>query len=318
VVPFTSPSTALDAGLSIRVSVGGGPSHFVELDTGSQALIVPESVLGPNVTTPSPQQTFSLEYTSDGLTLSGNVVTAQVTVGVTPSFDGDAGALPTTIPMPVRVVQSASCNAAYPQCTVPTNLDTIGMMGIGFGSDATTTPVDNVLLQIAQATTGAMRPGFVISMNPPQLTVGLPTSTSDFARVALSPGASGDWLASSLTGCARIPSLAWTLCGTLLVDTGIGASILAIPYGEAMPYDGGAPPSGVEIDFTSGADGGSATLADDVTVASTAATTPSAVEMRHPLDGTPLVNTGRHLLAAYDYLFDAKAGEVGFRKAGSP
>jgi hypothetical protein len=30
------------------------------------------------------------------------------------------------------------------------------------------------------------------------------------------------------------------------------------------------------------------------------------------------VNTGRHLLAAYDYLFDAKAGEVGFRKAGSP
>jgi hypothetical protein len=26
------------------------------------------------------------------------------------------------------------------------------------------------------------------------------------------------------------------------------------------------------------------------------------------------VNTGRHLLADYDYLFDAEAGHIGFRK----
>jgi hypothetical protein len=28
----------------------------------------------------------------------------------------------------------------------------------------------------------------------------------------------------------------------------------------------------------------------------------------------PFVNTGRHLLADYDYLFDAEAGHIGFRK----
>jgi hypothetical protein len=265
------------------------------------------------VQTPSPSQPFTYEYTSNGLTLEGEIVMARVAIGVSSSFKGGAtNGLPVTTSMPVRVVESASCDSAYPHCQVPPSLSTVGMLGIGFGRDPSVTPSSNALLEVEEVADGTMRPGYIVSDHPPQLTVGLPASTADFSSLALAPASNGDWLATSLEGCVRLPAISWSLCGTLLVDTGLDYSLVSVPSGATTPYDGGALPNGVEIDFLAPSDG--TVMTSVVDLGSSSLQTPPSVEFRHPPETTAVVNTGRRILAAYDYLFDARAGEVGFRK----
>jgi hypothetical protein len=313
VIPFVHTPNGLSDGLSLNVSIGGGASHEVMLDTGSEALIVPKSALGPDVQTPSPSQRFTYEYTSNGLTLTGEIVMAAVACGVSNAFTGGATrGVPRTVSMPVRVVESASCDSVYPHCRVPSSLSTIGMLGVGFGRDSNSDPSSNALLQIEEVIGGTMRPGYVISNHPPQLTVGIPASTTDFTRLALTPASNGDWLAASFQGCARLPAIPWSLCGTLLVDTGIDYSLISVPSTAMTPYDGGTVPTGSEIDFLAPADGSAMTSVANLGASSLQ--TPPTIEFRHPPDATPLINTGRRVLALYDYLFDAKSGAVGFRK----
>jgi hypothetical protein len=313
VIPFVQTSGGLSDGLSINLSIGQGAAHEVIVDTGSEALIVPKSALGPAVQTPSPAQPFTYEYTSDGYILKGEVVTASVALGVGGTFKGGAASgLPVTTAMPVHVLESISCDSAYPDCKPPTDLSSFGVLGAGFGRDPSVTPASNALLQIAEVSSGRMRPGYIISDNPPQLTIGVPASTADFALVSLAPGASGDWASTSLPGCVHLPS--WSLCGSILVDTGLDYAIVSIPQGGATPYDGGVVPSGAPITFDVPDDGSAMTCSSDL--GASTPQSPTEVQFRHPPISTPFINTGRSVLALYDYLFDATAGQVGFRKAG--
>jgi hypothetical protein len=315
VLPFVATANGLANGLNINVSVGGGPSHEVMLDTGSEALIVPANVLGAAVQTPSPAVPFTTEFTSDGYILTGEIVTASIALGVSYDFDGGTPkpGLPVTVPMPVHVLESVTCDTAYPDCKAPGDLSSFGILGVGFGRDLSATPASNALLQITDVAAGVMRPGYILSNNPPQLTVGIPESTADFARIALTASSNGDWLATSLPGCVLLPSISWSLCGGLLVDTGIDFALVSVPQGTTSPYeDAGSVPLGTPIEMLAPNDGSVMTSASDVGASSLQS--PPTVQFRHPPGSTPMINTGRRVLAIYDYLFDARGGEVGFRK----
>jgi hypothetical protein len=200
---------------------------------------------------------------------------------VSGSFAGGAtSGVPVTSVMAVRVVESTSCDPAYPHCRVPPTLATFGMLGVGFGRDPSVDPSSNALLQVEEIARGAMRPGYVISSSPPRLTVGVPASTAGFARIPLTPGANGDWVATSLPGCVSIPSLAWSLCGSLLLDTGLDYAIVSVPSVGTTPYDGGVVPPNIEVEFLAPNDGSAMT--SDVSVGSASLQTPPATEFRHP------------------------------------
>jgi hypothetical protein len=194
-----------------------------------------------------------------------------------------------------------------------------GMMGVGFGRGAMPDPSRNVLLEMADVKSGAMRAGYILSTHPsPHLQIGVSGATlAGFQTVPLTPdpGGSGDWVATSLRGCLSVPSAPsfGQPCGGLLVDTGVPECLLWGPsdatLGGAIPAGATAVPAGVALQITAPA--GSGVLAYGFVVG-TAADSPSAVDVRSASAFS--INTGRALLVDYDYAFDAQAGTVGFRR----
>src|SRR5207248_589963 len=101
-------------------------------------------------------------------------------------------------------------------------------------------------------------------------------------------------------------------CGTVLVDTGIASAILGlprsrrppsmrttIPDGTVIRVDVGSAPPALSERFTAGVSG--------------QPLTPKAI--RWAGDPKPFVNTGRHPIALYDYLFDDASGKLGFKRS---
>ncbi len=299
---FVSGST-----YSMYASIGGGPAHEVELDTGSLGLYVPRSVLGAGAQVSS-TETCSITYVSSGVTLSGHAATAAVAL-LGSSKSGDVTPPPTTVAMSL--------------CAVDDPTFTGGMMGVGFGRGTSPDPTRNVLLQLADVASGAMNPGYVLSTHPaPHVVVGItPAVSAGFATLPLQPDASGngDWLASSLHGCLTVPEAAPSFgqpCGPMLVDTGVADTLL---WGPADPTLGGVVPSGqttvpAGTAMTIGSPAAGGTALDYSFVLGTGADSPASVSIRTASAFS--INTGRALLVDYDYLFDARAGLVGFRRVG--
>jgi hypothetical protein len=285
-------------------SVGGGPAHPVQLDTGSLGVYVPKSILGASAKV-SATVTCSITYVSSGVTLSGHQATATVAL-LGSSKSGDVTPPPTTVPMSLCAVDDPTFNG--------------GMMGVGFGRGTSPDPARNVLLQMADVAAGTMHPGYVLTTHPsPSVQVGLTAAgSSGFATIALTPdpNGKGDWAASSLRGCLALPKTPafGQPCGSLLVDTGVADTLL---WGPADPTLGGAVPAGqttvpggVAIAITAPASG---SILDYAFVVGSGADSPAAVSIRSASAFS--MNTGRALLVDYDYLFDASAGLVGFRRA---
>ena len=295
---FTSAGT-----YSLYASVGGGTPHIVQLDTGSIGLYVPRSVVGAGAQI-STTQTCSITYVSSGNTLSGHTATAAVALLGSKSA-GDLPSPPTTVPMSLCAVDDPSFTG--------------GMMGVGFGRGTTLDPSRNVLLEMADVKSGAMRAGYILSTHPaPHVQIGVSAATTaGFQTVPLTPdpAGSGDWLASSLRGCLSVPSAPsfGQPCGGLLVDTGVPECLLWGPsdatLGGTIPSGAMAVPNGVALKITAAA--GAAVLAYGFVVG-TGSDTPSAVDVRSA--GAFSINTGRALLVDYDYAFDAVAGTVGFHR----
>ena len=315
---FTLPFVSDADGPHLAVSIAGGADKSVEVDTGSRGLVVARTAIGSQASDTG--QKGWVEYTSSGKILSGEYFLAPIsfhTVGPTVH----------TIPVRVLAVESSSCDSKYPHCKPDANLDRIGELGIGYGnyaktSDTPTTEV-NPFLELQAMQDGTARRGYIITIRRNAITLGLTDADlTSFSQVSLPKptgpadgpaGLPGSWGAAP--GCFALPDHGnSTFCGTVLVDTGIATMIVGLDPAQRPSRIRDTIPNGTRIRI------GIPTFA--VPALAYSVTTGAADDGLAPQENPaarwsqsgPFVNTGRHLLADYDYLFDAEAGHIGFRK----
>ncbi|MFI5302592.1 MAG: hypothetical protein ACHREM_31260 [Polyangiales bacterium] len=311
-LPFTDVIDGLDKSLHLRIAAGGGPSHIVQLDTGSTGIVLPRSAVGASATSYSPTKPFSITYTSSGHIFSGETMRATVVLGLDAA--GDPTGKPRTVTMDIGVADTAACASGYPSCTVPSSLDGIGMLGVGFARGVA--PTANAFLMLSDIGSPAFWPGYVVTGTT--LTLGLsPTLVAGFTAQALTTASTTlfDWSAPS--GCVTVTATPafTTTCGELLIDTGLAESIVQTSPMPTSVIDAttnrlvtGTAVSIAIPDATSPA------LTFSFTTGATNDATPSFVTWSdHLHSGHPFINTGRHLLAAADVYFDAKNGQYGVR-----
>ena len=226
-------------------------------------------------------------------------------------------------------------------------------MGVGFGREQDNqpqgTPDKNALLNLAtmqgkQVATGTFNPGYIIGSAG--ITVGLtPTNTAGFNFIKLlqapappSPPSvcatvkSPDWTAPCMSVQASGSSCPSGGCqGTLLVDTGIDYSFVTAPWNlspvsQQNPCNTSEvvkmlpPGNSVVVNLTTQTQTGQTGQVGTVNLvgAQTTSVTPCYVvpDLTNPPNGQPkpvFVNTGRHFLRQYQFLYDAKNGYVGLQ-----
>jgi hypothetical protein len=287
-------------------SVGGGPQHYVEMDTGSRGLVVPAAILGRHAVGPGPAG--KITYTSDGKEFLGHYYLAPITLS-------GGGATVRTVPIRVLGVDRAACAPGYPKCR-PGNVAGLGVMGVGFNrGKASTTPPEltNAFLALIAIAQGSMHPGYIIRRR--SVTLGITAGNqTGFNELPLTPGGTGpgDW--NTAPGCFAFPRLPGypRRCGTVLVDTGIASAIIGLPRSQRPASMRSSIPSGTPIRVDVGLRSGPSILSFGFTTgASGQPLTPKSI--RWAAGSEPFVNTGRHPIALYDYLFDDASGTVGFR-----
>ncbi|MBB5940579.1 hypothetical protein [Xanthomonas sp. 3307] len=204
-----------------------------------------------------------------------------------------------------------------------------GMMGVGYdrGVDAARNP----FLNLAQMRAQRMSPGYIVSAKG--ITLGVSKAAlQGFALVPLQRGAAtadapSDWQAP--TACASFPGSGsdYRVCGKLLPDTGVSYMMLnpvvppATPDSLQQTVEMAGHPTRVVPDATQlrldVVDAkGQPVFGYGFAVGDGKAATPDSVQWRGPLKAPPAhINSGRHLLAAGDYAYDAACGHAGFRAA---
>ncbi len=218
-----------------------------------------------------------------------------------------------------------------------------GMMGVGY--DRGVAAARNPFLNLAQMRAGSMSPGYIVSASG--ITLGVSTqalqgfSLIPLQRAAASAAAGADWQAPN--ACASFPdsSSDYQVCGKLLPDTGITYMMLTPtrqpPAPATLQQTLGTPakPAGAASGRASDATATTALVVPEGTpmtlaigpaghpvfgygfkVGGATPATPDSVQWRGPLDGPPAhINSGRHLIAAADYAYDAACGRAGFGPA---
>jgi hypothetical protein len=315
-LPFVSDAAkSLSDGPHLAVSIAAGADMNVEVDTGSRGLVVARTAIGSQASDTG--QKGWVEYTSSGKILSGEYFLAPI------SFH-TAGSTAQTIPVRVLGVEKSSCDSNYPNCKPDANLDSIGELGVGYGnkaktSDTPTTEV-NPFLELQAMQDGTARRGYMITRNA--VTLGFTDADlTSFSQVSLPKPGPADGPAGlpaswgAAPGCFALPDYGnSSQCGTVLVDTGIATMIVGLNPDQRPPTLQDTIPNGTRIrigipTFTDPA------LAYSVTTgAADDGLAPQGNPAARWSQSGPFVNTGRHLLADYDYLFDAEAGHIGFRK----
>ena len=313
---------AIENGLKVHAAVGydaPGAADLVEfaIDTGSTGVIVPASELGPDAIGPGAAGTTS--YDSSGNTYAGNYYVAPVSLAL-----GD-GSVVSTRPIKVLGITSAYCAPGYPKCDANPPKPDLHYLGVGFDRGTTNpqdqlgTPADNPFLHLTDGDDGTdVSPGYVLGGS--SITVGI-DSTTGYDTVALAPSTTvpGDW--ATMAGCYGFPDLPAPnqFCGTLLLDVGITEMFLDLEKTERPPGSEGdctgpgtsCVPDGTAMAIVAGAPGSPA-----ATYQFTLATEPSGPAPDYAQwieSSTVFVNTGRRPLLAYDYLYDARCGNVGFQ-----
>ncbi|AHJ64994.1 Hypothetical protein GbCGDNIH4_0588 [Granulibacter bethesdensis CGDNIH4] len=179
------------------VSVGGGPSSPVSLDTGSAGLYVPERDIGPG--TVSTGEVVHQGY-ADGTRLEGYVALATV------RFTDADRTLSTSAPIRVGVITRVYCAQDRPNC--PGSINKPGVMGISL---ATRRHVVSPLAQMGPYSTG-----YIIDSrlgHDPVLTVGLTENNiRGFTFAALRSFQSGpdhlpSWDGESVSACFAIDGI---------------------------------------------------------------------------------------------------------------
>jgi hypothetical protein len=291
-------------GWGMFASVGGGPQHYVEIDTGSRGLVIPKSILGRGAIGPGPPG--HITYTSDGKEFLGHYWLAPLKLSA-------GGATVTTVPIRVLAVEAARCAPGYPRCR---STQIGGVMGVGFarGSPSSMPPeLTNAFLALTGVTEGSMHPGYIIRRS--SVTLGISAGNqAGFNELPLTPGGTGpgDWNTES--GCFSFPRLPAypRQCGTVLVDTGLPSAIIGLPKTQRPASMRSTIPDGTPIRIDVGLPRGPSVLSYGFTTGAT--NQPQApTSIRWAGDPKPFVNTSRHPIALYDYLFDDGSGRVGFK-----
>jgi hypothetical protein len=291
-LPFT-PASDLTSGLHLYAAVGAGAPHLFEIDTGSVGALVPRQSLGPAYQNFDRSLDVTFEYVSSGKVYCGQWVKAPVILGVPETWDGDGD-------YPMAEVEVFAVDR-------PTDFDG-GILGVGFaiGGLADGGPARNPLLHLTYHGE-KLRRGYIIRTQ--DLEAGLTSAnTGGFAFVELQRNADGgDWMQP--TGTLALPNN-FSVDLPVLVDTGVPEMLLWLSPADRPPGTTNASkmPNGVAV--TVSAPNASALQYSFVTGDATDPAAPSAVEWRN---GTR-INTGRHILASADYLYDAARGMIGFRR----
>jgi hypothetical protein len=99
-------------------------------------------------------------------------------------------------------------------------------------------------------------------------------------------------------------------CGQLLMDTGISSMILALPDAQRPGSLTPTIPDGTTIAI-SVPSSTSPSFSYSFTTSATTNANPMAPTSQRWASGAPFINTGRHVIASYDYLYDPGCGKVG-------
>jgi hypothetical protein len=308
----------MTTGITVSAGIGSAPANYYPytVDTGSLGVLVPHAQVAPALNlTPGEGQVVGpagpgmRSYDSNG----GSSYNGQYWLAPL-AFKLNGGGTVSSHPIKILVVPDSN----------PLNY-----LGVGFDRNSTApndyfnSPADNVLLNLSDANNGSdISPGYIIT--PTLITAGI-TSSDGFNTTPLAANecVPGDYAGAA--GCFTFPPSA-SFCGTMLMDTGIGDMYLylnptlrpsglnqcdskgnncVVPDNTAMQINSGS--STVSPPMCYGFETG-ASNPPPITPE------PSSVNWSSYSAGNPtqFVNTGRHPLAWFTYLYDAACGQIGF------
>ena len=282
------------------------------VDTGSLGVIVPISDLptGKKANWIGPGPPGTKAYTSNGQSsFSGNYYLAPVDLK-----RSDGGAVETSRIM-VLVLSAGQ---------------TLNYLGIGFNRENFTyedlfqTPADNAFLHLTDKSHGTdISPGYKVGAT--SIALGI-TSTEGYDLIPLSnTGAKAPGEYDDAAGCFNFPGALGdpTFCGNMLFDIGIEDMYLGLddfqrPTGYDDVSDGDIVTLGDAVNIVGGSPSSPA-MCYSFNSGGTSLITPGTANWVQP--PTPcgvFFNTGRRGLTAYDYMYDATCGNVGFEPLSDP
>lgn len=313
-VPFANLNAKGGLGESPQLNVGltPGKQHRFTLDTGSTGILA-----SPDIFTPGPGAEVvgnagegQLTYSSSGRVNHGTWY--QTTVNI---YDSDLKAV-ATANVPVLQVTRITCLPKARDCQATNEPRGVSMMGVGFAREhdhqGQSTPDKNPFLHLISVAAGKgqrIRSGYIFANNGVHLGL-TPANTQGFAFIPLGQGAKGE--CAPATATIEINGVAAS--GGFLMDTGVDAMFLSPPSGTNL-VAGQPVPQGTQVSiymprkmpqgtqqpafytFKVG-DAQNALQPEKVTVVN---------------DATPFVNTGRHFLRGFQYLYDSEGCYVGFK-----
>jgi hypothetical protein len=301
------------------------PTGFANytVDTGSIGTALPKTDLGPDAIGPGgPALKY---YDSSGNEFVGYVYLAPVTLQM-------GSVQVTTDPIRVLAVMSSDCHPNK-TCTGPPPFADFHYLGVGLdrslgtAADPFGSPRDNALLSVG-STSATLSPGYVLSGSSIQVGITASNATSSVVPLTANTTDPGDWNAMPM--CVTFPTAGATspapTCGSLLMDVGIPEMFITFGSAAAEPaaVSGGladnqtisiAAPNQTSpafaYSFSSGPAGGATPPATGAA--------PSKVVLGVIAGPDPVfINTGRHVLFDYQYVFNAQAGTIGFVPLNPP
>jgi len=223
----------------VHISVGGGKSVPVILDTGSAGL----QILTKDVGFVRASGQVATSTFGGGAQLTSAQATASVTIGgvSTPASTG------------ISLIQSTGCAPGFPTCSagqvISSLLGTsgaVGILGIAMADDTAAIVPYSPLLQLD----APYRNGFTLSLplgGPDSLTLGTPRSTADTVTVPML-AASPSTYPNGMPAWQKDVDLCWTInnnqngCGTTDLDTGTQAAVITPAGIPGLPAGGSVNP----------------------------------------------------------------------------
>lgn len=300
---------AVTHGPSLTVRAENGPPHVVTVDTGSQGIVLPASFVGPDAEDMHPPTLPTPHYSSSNTTFNGKwkLATVQVT--------GREGASFTTSR---RVPVFSATGVIRDHKSLPL---AVGMMGVGIrGLDTDPENSINAFLNLPQMANGVFRTGYILRREGAWF--GYPDSVKDEFQTFPTNCAFHD---KQLTPVARVtltppagsPLTAYTHLGPFLMDTGLGEMILTTPPSQQPPdpaFLGSDGNLAQGVDVALALQDGSGTWQTfwefNSSQCSRQPDVPQYVRLVKA-SGFGMSNTGRHLLATYEYLADLQFAPTG-------
>ncbi|MFG1394962.1 hypothetical protein [Xanthobacter agilis] len=300
----------------LGIAIGGRWRRAV-MDTGSTGIVISASAI-PDLESLPDLGPGTLTYSSSGRVMIGRYVRAAVTL------TGADGASVTTRPLPVLAVTRIDCLKTARRCQPNPAPHRVAMLGVGFAREndhqSGGTPRKNPFLNLpgmalSGEPPGTLGRGYIVTRTGVQVGLGAGDG-ADFARVPLAPSPTpGDWQATP--ACFALAGRTPPACGTLLVDTGVFRSFLTVPEtqfsGLLTPDGRPVLADGVRLDVTPGP-GVTAPRYGYVVGDRADPVAPTEVIVVARPGQPAFLNTSVRVLNAYDYLYDADKGAVGFRR----